>query len=106
MWQGLYMDVSSDSEQNIMVYRNLVDNYVTGVEESLMDAERTYVENVVSDMTNVSSYSDFLMKDFDGDGVIGASDVAAKIKEHDLAERITSQPVYGDIESREILLMN
>lgn len=100
MWQGLYMDVSSDSEQNMMVYRNLVDNYVTGVEESLMDAERTYVENVVSDMTNVSSYSDFLMKDFDGDGVIGASDVAAKIKEHDLAERITSQPVYGDIESR------
>ena len=100
MWQGLYMDVSSDSEQNMMVYRNLVDNYVTGVEKSLMDAERTYVENVVSDMTNVSSYSDFLMKDSDGDGVIGASDVAAKIKEHDLAERITSQPVYGDIESR------
>ena len=100
MCQGLYMNVSSDSEQNMMVYQNLVENYVTGVEESLAGTGYTYVESIVSDMTDISSYSDFMTKDFDSDGVIGASDIAAKVKEYALIERVTDQSAYDEMESR------
>ncbi len=100
MCQGLYMNVSSDSEQDMMAYRHLVDNYVTDVKSSLAGAEYTYVEKVASSMTSVKRYSDFLVKDIDRDGVIGVSDVAAKINEYVLASQVTTQPEYDEMVSR------
>lgn len=98
--QGSYLGVYSDDDQGATPYERLVNDYVEDTNEVLTGKVNAYIQDTRSQLESITTYSQLVSADHNGDMVITADDVFRRLTNADTASAIKSSYRYEDMNER------
>lgn len=98
--QGSYLGVYSDDDQDATPYERLVNDYVEDTNEALTGKVNTYIQETSSQLESITTYSQLVSADHNGDMVITADDVFRRLTNADATSAIKSSYRYADMSER------
>lgn len=99
--QGSYLGVYSDDDQGATPYERLVNDYVEDTNEVLTGKVKDYIQETSSQLESITTYSQLVSADHNGDMVITADDVFRRLTNADTTSAIKSSYRYADIVERD-----
>ena len=99
--QGSYLGVYSDDDQGATPYERLVNDYVEDTNDALTEKVRAYIQDTRSQLESITTYSQLVSADHNGDMVITADDVFRRLTNADTTSAIKSSYRYADIVERD-----
>lgn len=98
--QGSYLGVYSDDDQGATPYERLVNDYVEDTNETLTGKVKDYIQETRSQLESITTYSQLVSADHNGDMVITADDVFRRLTNADTTSAIKSSYRYEDMSER------
>ncbi len=98
--QGSYLGVYSDDDQGATPYERLVNDYVEDTNDALTGKVKAYIQDTRSQLESITTYSQLVSADHNGDMVITADDVLRRLTNADTTSAIKSSYRYEDISER------
>lgn len=99
--QGSYLGVYSDGDQGAAPYERLVNDYVEDTNDALTEKVKAYIQDTRSQLESITTYSQLVSADHNGDMVITADDVFRRLTNADTTSAIKSSYRYADIVERD-----
>ena len=99
--QGSYLGVYSDDDQGATPYERLVNDYVEDTNYALTEKVNAYIQDTRSQLESITTYSQLVSADHNGDKVITAADVFRRLTNADTTSAIKSSYRYADIVERD-----
>lgn len=99
--QGSYLGVYSDGDQGAAPYERLVNDYVKDTNDALTEKVKAYIQDTRSQLESITTYSQLVSADHNGDMVITADDVFRRLTNADTTSAIKSSYRYADIVERD-----
>ena len=99
--QGSYLGVYSDDDQGATPYERLVNDYVEDTNETLTGKVKDYIQETRSQLESITTYSQLVSADHNGDMVITADDVFRRLTNAGTTYAIKSSYRYEDIVERD-----
>lgn len=99
--QGSYLGVYSEGDQGAMPYERLVNDYVEDTNDALTGKVKDYIQETSSQLESITTYSQLVSADHNGDMVITADDVFRRLTNADTTSAIKSSYRYADILKRD-----
>ena len=98
--QGSYLGVYSDYDQGATPYERLVNDYVEDTNYALTEKVNAYIQDTRSQLESITTYSQLVSADHNGDKVITAADVFRRLTNADTISAIKSSYRYADMSER------
>lgn len=98
--QGSYLGVYSDDDQGATPYERLVNDYVEDTNYALTEKVNAYIQDTRSQLESITTYSQLVSADHNGDKVITAADVFRRLTNADTTSAIKSSYRYADMSER------
>lgn len=98
--QGSYLGVYSDYDQGATPYERLVNDYVEDTNYALTEKVNAYIQDTRSQLESITTYSQLVSADHNGDKVITAADVFRRLTNADTTSAIKSSYRYADMSER------
>lgn len=98
--QGSYLGVYSDDDQGATPYERLVNDYVEDTNDALTGKVMDYIQETSSQLESITTYSQLMSADHNGDMVITADDVFRRLTNADTTSAIKSSYRYADMSER------
>lgn len=98
--QGSYLGVYSEGDQGATPYERLVNDYVEDTNEVLTGKVKDYIQETSSQLESITTYSQLVSADHNGDMVITADDVFRRLTNTDTTSAIKSSYRYADMSER------
>ena len=98
--QGSYLGVYSDDDQGATPYERLVNDYVEDTNDALTGKVKDYIQETSSQLESITTYSQLVSADHNGDMVITADDVFRRLTNADATSAIKSSYRYADMSER------
>lgn len=99
--QGSYLGVYSYGDQGAAPYERLVNDYVEDTNDALTEKVKAYIQDTRSQLESITTYSQLVSADYNGDMVITADDVFRRLTNADTTSAIKSSYRYADIVERD-----
>lgn len=91
----------SDGDQGAAPYERLVNDYVEDTNDALTEKVKAYIQDTRSQLESITTYSQLVSADHNGDMVITADDVFRRLTNADTTSAIKSSYRYADIVERD-----
>lgn len=98
--QGSYLGVYSEGDQGATPYERLVNDYVEDTNYALTEKVNAYIQDTRSQLESITTYSQLVSADHNGDKVITAADVFRRLTNADTTSAIKSSYRYADMSER------